>query len=263
MIEKVVVLGDLQIPFQDQDSVNAVLHYLGYSQPDIVVLLGDILDFPSLTTKFTRRHTDPSSLLDELAQAQTLLWAIRDKCRAQIVYLEGNHEERLTSYVQERAPELEGLLEKGGPFDLPTLLDPDNHVRLVYLGPYTEAFELHSFVFTHGEHAGRNPARSELEHWGTSGMSGHAHRFQTAMRTDYAGAHAWYSIGCLCKTKGEGMPPGEIEGASRFRDWQQGFAEVRFWEQGGKVRFNAYPITITDHHFRGPDGSVYGPGGLV
>jgi predicted phosphodiesterase len=247
-MERVVVLADLQIPFEDTNALAPVVRYLKHVRPDMIVLLGDILDFESLSTKFLRRQKDPEELLEQLATASAFCEML-DTMTNRLVFIEGNHELRLTTYIQERAPELSALAEGGRALTLPSLLDVPG---MEYYGPYGSAMVHRGFVFKHGDYAGKHVAQKELLMEGSSGMSGHNHRFSTAMKTDRKGAHAWYSIGALCNIKGPDMPPGRHVGLNRLRDQQQGFAEILF-----DSTFNVYPIVVTDGQFIAPNGQRY------
>ena len=254
-MERAVIVSDWQIPYEDPAAVRALMQYIGSRPPDLIVVLGDFWDFPQLTTKFVRRHTEPGSLEADLLRGREYLIEMQTLALgAPIIFIEGNHEERLRRYIEEQAPAIRDFLDTGGPLDLPTLIDPEDKVGMEYYGPYGEAWTYLSFVFKHGDHTGPYAAHKELVAEGSSGMSGHTHRFEVAARTDRGGAHAWYSIGCMCYTKGLRMPPGTVEGRNRVRDWQQGFAEV-VWDEG---IFNVYPIIITSGSFIGPDGERYG-----
>ena len=245
MTETAIVLSDAQRPYHDQRALDVVYKYISDVKPDHIIVLGDWLDFAQLTTKFLRRAAAPDQLMKDIETASTELKMLSGYTK-KLTYIEGNHEARLTNYVLERAPDLQGLVAPGRPLDLPTLLSVPG---MRYVGPYGEAWVHNSFVFKHGDVATTYTARKELEFEGSSGMSGHIHRFQTHMRTDRSGAHAWYSIGCLCNIKGRDMPPG----ARRHADWQQGFALVR-WDKGV---FNVYPVNITEGRFVSPGGRVY------
>lgn len=243
-MEIAIVISDSQRPYHDQRALDVVYKYIMDIKPDHIIVLGDWLDFAQLTTKFLRRAAAPDQLMKDIEAASNELVGL-SKYTKELTYIEGNHEVRMANYILERAPDLQGLSD-GGPLDIERLLAVPG---MRYVGPYGEAWVHNSFVFKHGDFATTYAARKELEFEGSSGMSGHTHRFQTHMRTDRSGAHAWYSIGCLCNIKGPNMPPG----ARRHADWQQGFALVR-WD--AKV-FNVYPVTITDGRFISPEGRLY------
>jgi len=278
-LETAIVLADMQIPFQATPAIEGVLHYIYDEQPDMVVLLGDILDFPQLTTKFLRTRTDPNLLLEDIDTARGYIKHIETLApEARIIYVAGNHEERLRKYVLECAPAFEALIGTGKALDLPTMLDCK---KLEYYGPYSEPFIYNSFVFKHGDRTTTYAAAAELRAEGTSGMSGHTHRSQMASHTDRSGAHAWYSVGCLCNVSGSDMPPGYRGGEHVLRDQQQGFAVIRFGThievvedvdiEGRSITerkthrnmFQVIPINITDDKFFDPSGILYGPEGAL
>ena len=212
----------------------------------MIVVLGDMLDFPYLSTKFARKHAAPQDLLGDLAVAREMLQFYRANC-GRLIFIEGNHEARFTNYIMECAPALEPLVD--GPLNLPALLNIEG---MEYVGPYGEVFIYHSIVFKHGDVASQYAAHSELTAEGSSGISGHTHRLQVAARSDRGGAHAWYSMPALCHVKGRRMPPGYHNGASIVRNQQQGFGLVYCDEI-----FNIYPIIITDGMAITPEGSFY------
>lgn len=249
-MERVVVLADEQIPYHDARALDLVYRYISDTKPDMVVELGDVLDLPQLTTKYLRRSAPPEQLMRDIAVAREHMVEI-GRWTNRVVWTVGNHEQRLENYILECAPELQGLVAEGQPLSLASLFEVPG---LEVVGPYGEAFIHHSFVFTHGSATGPRAAEKELAREGSSGMSGHVHRFSNACRTDRGGEHGWWTIGCLCHTRGARMPPGNINGANRVRDWQQGFATIYFTEDG---QFNAYPTVIVEGKFISPNGEEY------
>lgn len=245
----IIVMNDHQIPFHDTRSIAAVHEYVKDVQPTLIIILGDMLDFPGLTTKFLRKQTERGRVVQDIQIARELLLDLKEKSPfSRLIYIEGNHEARLRKYILERAEELEGLTS--GPLSLPSLLNiPD----MEYIGPYGEHFEYRGFLFTHGTFATTYAAAKELSTWWTSGMSGHTHHLQVHAHSDWRGAHAWYSNMCLCYTHGKKMPPGTREGEHNLQNWQQGFSTIQF----GEGIFNVYQTVITKHGFWAPNGRYY------
>jgi hypothetical protein len=262
--ENVMVLADLQIPYHDVKALDAVYDYMEDLGPDLTIFLGDILDFPYLTTKFLRTHADPTQLVSDIAMATHYIDRAR-RLSDRVVFVEGNHEARLRNFILERANALEGLVAPGQALDLATMLGLNTIGGLTplvdYYGPYGSAYLHRSFVFKHGDYANRYAAMRELAMEGSSGMSGHTHSFQQFAKTDRSGAHAWWSVGCLCYTTSPNMPPGVHEGQNRLRDWQQGFAVMRFADGPATLHsglFAVHPVIIVDGRFISPEGKVYG-----
>lgn len=257
-MEKVVVVADAQVPFHDERTIEAIFQYIEDIHPTKAINLGDWLDFPYFSTKFISRQTPIQEIQRDINIARTHLEFLVANTDEDVEMIEGNHEYRLEKLILERAPYLEGFLSPDeGALTMARILDVEG---VNYIGPYGEAYIHKSFVFKHGDRASKYSAALELADEGSSGMSGHTHRFQTHMHTDRSGPHAWYSIGCLCHIRGSKMPPGYRTGRSRSRNWQQGFAVIYFNDDAS---FNVYPIVCHDSKFISPEGIAYNSKGIV
>ena len=120
-METFVVLADEQIPFQDEDAVSAVENYVKDTKPDVVMELGDLWDFPYLSTKFLRKNVSTGQIFQDLMRGKTHLEKLREHC-GELIVVEGNHENRLYRYILEKAEALEGLTDLDGPLTIPSLL---------------------------------------------------------------------------------------------------------------------------------------------
>tara|TARA_Y100000310_G_scaffold39113_1_gene36699 strand:- start:1065 stop:1820 length:756 start_codon:yes stop_codon:yes gene_type:complete len=238
-MEIVLVMNDFQIPFHDEGAIACVEEVMVDLQPDVLVYLGDIFDFPGLSTKFRRSPDQRYNLKRELVTgAEIFLRHQRLVPHARRIYVEGNHEARLRNYVIDLADELAAFTDTNGALSLPKLLRLDE-AGIEYVGPYGAAWEHESFVFKHGDRATKNTSSAELVAEGTSGISGHTHRGGSTFNTTRSGAHVWYENFCLCHARGWKQPPSHVN--SGIPNWQQGFSVVYF--DGGM--FNVYPVVIT------------------
>ncbi len=254
--------ADWQIPFDDPQMTKLFLEVVKDVQPNLVILGGDILDLPYCSTKFINPAFPKDQLIDDLYQAMRLIVDINVAApRASVIYIEGNHEARLSNLVLERAPALQVLLGEKRALSMTSLIDPDNDLDFQYVGPYDSVYEWGRLLFKHGERVGPHPATGELAMEGSSGMSFHCHRFDTAVRTDRSGAHGWWSIGCMCQTSGPDRPPSAHKGHNRFENWQQGFALIE-QTSGAAPQYAVTPLIATDHKVI-LGGKVYGPTGLA
>jgi predicted phosphodiesterase len=110
MFKRLVVLSDIQSPFHLPQAVALAIEYIRRYKPDILVLNGDIVDFYILS-KFVRvgkaRQRSLQEEIDYTDQEiiKPILKAVPEGC--QIIWIEGNHEFRLRSYLAVKAPELE------------------------------------------------------------------------------------------------------------------------------------------------------------
>lgn len=252
---KLVVLSDMQINYQDRQTVAAVHKFLADFRPDTLVLNGDIVDMTALS-RFRLTLKQRSELERQRYELRWELASLRETLPdANIVYILGNHEQRLVNYIEDNAPELEFLADDELSFY--RFADLDFHhaglwraMPIKLVAPYGEAYEWHGVTITHGTKVVDNTAKASLITEGSSGVSGHTHRMGSYFKTDRSGAHAWFEGGCLCSLRAPHSPPPTLPGV---RDWQQGFV-VGYGAHGEEPEhtsqmWNLYPVHITDHKF--------------
>jgi hypothetical protein len=113
---KILVIFDCQVrPGVPTQHLSAISNYIAAKRPDVVVLIGDFADMPSLSKyslalerEGARYKADVKSVHD----AMDKLTAFKKKCKGynpRMVLTLGNHEERITRTVKEQ-PNLEGLI---------------------------------------------------------------------------------------------------------------------------------------------------------
>ena len=222
---------DRLIPMHDRRACDVVLQLARDVQPTEIVLQGDMLDLAEWSTKFPR----PADLRDttqiSLAALHWWIAQMRAACpNARIVYLEGNHEDRIKRLLTERATHAAGLTAIGDDrpaLSIPRLLALDA-LAVEYIEPYGEWFYLGSddltLGWTHGNKVrsgGGATVQAVIKEAHHSVAFGHIHRVEMAHRTVY-GRHGprdivAYSPGCLCD-------PTRTPGAAHRQDWQLGAA---------------------------------------
>lgn len=210
-----VVLGDFHVPFHDERAIQKVLKYVDYAKPKHIILNGDICDMYSVS-KYEKDPDRVSSLQDEVDQTIELLADIR-RCapRAEVIWLEGNHEVRLRRFLNTSASELSSLrsLEIPSLFELSKL--KVKYIEARYRGAYTNIGG--SIIVGHHDVC-RKWSSESVRALVMSGFGnyihGHSHRlgafFHRANGVQYFG----YEGGCLCS-----LEPHYIDDC----DWQQGF----------------------------------------
>ena len=253
-MERIVVLSDQQARFDDRLTEQSVLSFLRDFQPDLLINNGDLFDLEALS--HYRKSLDAQASLEaDLAAGRAILAHQRAACPdADIVLVEGNHEERLTRFLLDNAREL-----SDSPMLHPAAFLDTQRFGVRYVGPYGVGLDWHGVLVYHGAlvraESGAS-ARAEYLSTGTSGVSGHTHRLGSYYHTDRSGAHAWYEGGCLCNIEGPDVPP-DARGP-RVRNAQQVFL-AGYYDSG---LWNLYQVSITRHCFIW-EGKLYVPDGAA
>jgi predicted phosphodiesterase len=230
-VEKTIVIPDMHCPYEDWRALEGVYKFAKDYKPDNVVLLGDLVDFYTLS----RFDKDPSRILGlqhELDVAQYHLKKLRAAVgkKTKIILLEGNHEKRLEKYLRKN-PEMSSLRCVN---NIPNLLNLQEQ-GVSYRGLWFNK----GVLFKHGHIVRRHgayTARGEYESEGTSGMSGHSHRMGAHYKTDRSGNHAWFECGHLCDEAQAEYMEGKVP------DWQKGFALFEYDGRRKVWRANTVPI---------------------
>lgn len=265
-----VVLPDMQVgyfrtatndlePIHDERAIGVALAVIRAERPDLVVLVGDNLDGAELgkyrLSPAFQRTTQAS--IDRLA---TLCAELRDAApEARIVWLAGNHEERLPNYLLDNAAAAFGLKRGNLPESWPVLSMPylcrmDEH-GVEYLPGYpASTFWINQRLrVIHGDKvaSGGSTAHKYLATEKTSVLYGHVHRREWAERTrlDHDGPKTILaaSPGCLCRT--DGVVPStkgatDLDGrpVATSEDWQQGIGVVRYEQDDGRFVYQQVAI---------------------
>ena len=216
------------------------------TQPDVVCLNGDVVDFNSVG--FWSKN--PNKLLDLQGEitwtVENILRPIREAAPdANIDFLVGNHEYRLIRYLCNVSPALASLscLDFAELFSLKELqislvsndaiLAPNERDRQE-MSKQTWKIYGGCFVVTHGTSGGRFPADKELNKYGLSGMSGHVHRPQYQSTPTVVNPWAdWMTCGMMAKNDlRDGAGHGETfkTGPST---WTTGFGVVSIFPKEG------------------------------
>ena len=115
--EKHLFIGDMQIPFQDQDAIDLVFGFADIWQPDHVWWIGDIIDFYQISRfdKDPRRINDLQRDIDKTVKV--LAQGKKVTPKANHHFIGGNHEHRLEKFKMKnsathslRALRMENLL---------------------------------------------------------------------------------------------------------------------------------------------------------
>lgn len=258
-----VVWPDMQIGYyqgseglvstHDEIAIELALAITAQINPTKVVLVGDNLDLPEMG-KYRLSPAFHATTQAAIDYATILMGRIRAAApQAEIVWLAGNHEERLVNYILDNAAAAFGLRQGNTPDGWPVLSVPHlcrlDEVGVTYLpgypaGKYWINERLKVIHGTRVKSSG-STAHVYLSNEKTSVLYGHIHRREWAEQTfdkwDGSKTIMAASPGCLAKVNGE-VPStkGGIDLHGRpltvVEDWQQGIGVVTY-EQEGDHRF--------------------------
>jgi hypothetical protein len=271
-----VVLPDMQIgyfrdangglePTHDEDAIAVALAVTKAAQPTQVVLVGDNADLPELG-KYRLSpayvHTTQATIDRCTILCAELRAAAPD---AEIVWLAGNHEERLPNYLLDNARAAFGLRKGNTPESWPVLSMPylcrmdDYDITYVPGYPASHHWITPRLKVIHGDlvKSGGSTAHAYLGREKTSVIYGHVHRREYAARTrdDHDGPREVMAAtpGCLCRTDGA-IPSTkgatDLDGRPIYRqeDWQQGLSVIDYDLDTGT--FDYEQVAIRDGHGR-------------
>ncbi|CAB4155807.1 Calcineurin-like phosphoesterase domain, lpxH type [uncultured Caudovirales phage] len=265
-----VVLPDIQCGYfsavdgsleaiHDERAISVALSILADVNPDLVVLVGDNLDFAELgkyiVTKAYQQTTQAT-----IDRATTLAAQIRAAApNAKIIWLAGNHEERLPKFLLQNASAAFGLKRGALPESWPVMSVPflcrldevDIEYRPGY--PASSVWITERLRVIHGDRvaSGGSTAHKYLGQEKSSVIYGHIHRREWAERTreDHDGPRTVLaaSPGCLCRV--DGAVPSTRGGTdlngrplTRYEDWQQGLAVIPYDPESGRFCYEQIAI---------------------
>lgn len=230
----IVVISDLQCPYENRKAVDAVAQFIEDAKPDLVACVGDEADLPQLSRwtrgtagEFTRdigKHRDRT--VEVLRQLKVN------------VLSRSNHGDRLWNSISTRLPGLMGLPE----------LEYSAFFRHEELGIkfVREPYQLApGWFLMHGDEGSmsRNGGQTAMglsKRIGASVVCGHTHRLGIQSETEMVGAkvnriRTGFEVGHLIDIRTSGMA--YMKGSA---NWQSGFGLLRV--DGQKVTPVLVPI---------------------
>ncbi|AGK87527.1 metallo-phosphoesterase [Mycobacterium phage HINdeR] len=224
MSERIVIISDTQMPYDDRRALRSVIRFIGDYKPTSVIHIGDLMDFPqpSRWNKDTRGEFEGSVFKDAEQAKQRFLGPLREVYDGPVGVHEGNHDERPRVYLEKYAPALSGT----NAFNLETLLDFDGF-GITLLPEFNKVAP--GWITTHG-HRGQislsriagNTALNAARKLGVSVVMGHTHRM--GLGSDTVGHSG------IVKRQITGMEVGNLMNmklAAYLKggtgNWQQGF----------------------------------------
>jgi predicted phosphodiesterase len=229
-----VCLPDSHGYLADWKAVEAALAFVRYYKPVRIFLLGDHVDFASIS-RFDKPATDIARIGEDIEALGRFLKGVRESAPdAKVDYLKGNHEVRFERFLWKHQ-EAAAMLKATG-MDLPRFLNLSEYgVNWVESG----TLEVNDRLLVKHGHMVRMrsgyTATGELERQGISGISGHTHRLGQVYKRNRLGMLTWVESGCLCK-----YDPDYMEG--QLSDWCQGLSFGTVSLRGHSFTLHTAPI---------------------
>jgi len=219
MAELIVCIPDVHVPYQHPRAIRAVTAMIGAVKPDRVIQLGDFLDMKA-PARWSRGNQAEymAGVEKEAAEGVRVLSEIRSVYDGPFDYITGNHEARLSAYIHQYAPALNGVVPTLGQLLRLDEMGIKRREQPFKVAPGVVAIHGVKLSSTQGA-AGQSAFKERVRH-GKSVVQGHTHRlgvgFDTADRTRF-----WLECGWL----------GDIRKAdylsfTGLANWQMGFAAL-------------------------------------
>lgn len=257
------------VPTHDEKAIAIAMSMIRDIQPTQIVLLGDNLDLP----EFGKYRLSPAFALTTQAsidRATTLCAELREAApKSKIVWLAGNHEERLTNYILDNAKAAFGITKGNTPKAWPDMSIPSLCRMEEYGVEFESGYPAGRYLINkqlaciHGNRVRSrgSTAHIYLNEQKMSVIYGHIHRIELAYRTrhDWDGARTIMAASPGTLARIDGAVPSTKGGVDAWgrpktvvEDWQQGVGLVTY-EDTGKNLFTYEVATIYDGwtRFRG------------
>ena len=268
-----VIVPDIQIgyyrgrdgqlePTHDEKAILVCLKMIQDTQPEVIACVGDNLDFPEMG-KYLTYPAYAQTTQASIDRATFFCAQMRAMApNAKIIWLAGNHEERMPKYLLVNAGVAYGLRKGNIPESWPVLSVP-YLCRMDEFGveyrpgyPAADFWVNEKLRIIHGDRvkSSGSTAHVYLNQEKTSVIYGHIHRIETAFKTreDFDGPRTIMAASPGCLARIDGAIPStrggvDLDGRplTRYENWQQGLGIVQY-EDSGAHRFSYDVIPIYD-----------------
>jgi hypothetical protein len=223
-IKKVLCYGDVHRPFQDPDANWLMWKVVMQTiRPQMIVNMGDELDFPEISY-FRKEKPSENAIVETIYGTRNhFSWLRETFPDAEIWWLPGNHDQRWSNFLIDKAPEITVLPD----VHLEHILELDEqNIKWKERKPKGVSLNLGHISVGHwnqvSKHSGYT-AKLLVEKMLHSCVQAHTHRlgahYHTGVDTELVG----FENGCLCR-----LDPHYEENPN----WQQGFSVINITPEG-------------------------------
>lgn len=223
-------MPDCHVPYEDRAAFALMLEAGRRLRPDTVVLLGDFADFYSVSSH-SKNPERARDLSYEVERVHERLRELAELGARRNVYIAGNHEDRLSRYLCDRAPELFGTVKLEEVLDL-------RQLGFEFV-PYRKSLRIGKLHLTHDVgNSGPQAHAKASALYGGNVVIGHTHRLAYAVQGDAQGdAHVAAMLGWL----GDRSQVDYLH-AVQAAQWAHGFGIGYLEPESGVVHVVPVPI---------------------
>jgi len=233
--KRVLAISDCHVPRHDPPTWNIFLRAIRDLKPDGVWIVGDFVDLSSVN-RHEKAPGDTFTLKQEEDAGNAALDQISvalGKRAVELLYVDGNHEDRLRRYIASGRcpPELRDRIE-----DIPeTLRLRDRGWRYVHPDDQP-CYPFDRFALFHGKWYPKHHAAKHADVLACSGLYGHTHRPQVYTTQNVHGTVVMTGMPCSRRLVAEW----EHQRTAPFNGWLTGFAVVEVMSR----RPHVYPVLV-------------------
>jgi len=237
----IIVVPDVHVPYHDDKAWNLCLNVIKDVTPDQVICIGDFCDFYAVS-QYRKNPERKQMLMWEVNKVNGELDRLADISK-DVVFLEGNHENRLQRYMEQNAPALYGItsIEKLFHFEK----------RGWKHFPYGDYYTRNKVTYVHDlGKAGKYAMHQTMDLAGGNVVFGHTHRGGVVYESHLgSGGNFCLNVGWLGNYK-------QLDYKHRFRaerEFRMGFGIV---EEVGGLNFAQFIPIVKGRCYVGK-GKVY------
>ena len=230
MNERLLIVPDTHAPYHDQRAWKLMMKAARQFKPTVIVHLGDLADF-YVVSSHSKDPSRKAQLRDEVKEVKRLRKQLDNLGAKRKLFIEGNHEDRLRRYLEDKAPELFGM------FDTDSLLGlSENGWEFT---PYKQAARVGKVWFTHDtQTSGKYSTAHALAAFQHSVVIGHHHAIQYSVEGDATGKHR---VGAQFGWLGDVKQVDYMHSIKAKRGWSLGFG-IGYMDKDGTVFLQPVPI---------------------
>lgn len=247
--------------YHDRRVLSIFMQACADTQPDKILLAGDMLDLAEVSDKFLYTPNMERMVQPALLELHWFIHQLRLLCpHSEIVLFEGNHDERIIRSILKNQRWVYNLKPAGDltgapAISIPRLLSLDQ-LDVPYVDNYPDGVYWlnHKIAISHGtiirKQTGHTIA-AMLQHAQHAEIVGHVHRIELGYLTRHPKkrptTYGMGIFGCACHLDGR-VPH---SGRSRDLNWQQGFGKITYLDGGSNI------YTLTPYPIFGDAGCIF------